>query len=157
MKIGIISDTHNNLPSAVYDVFAGVDMIIHAGDIGSVNIITDLEAIAPVKAVYGNMDSYPLVSRYRRIEFFNIKNYSCCLTHIIASHKAFSYELFKMSPKVDLVIHGHTHHAENTTFNNILFVNPGSASQPRSGGRGSVGILIAEDNKVDFQLIYLDK
>jgi putative phosphoesterase len=155
MKIGIISDTHDHIPASVYEAFSNVEQIIHAGDIGKENIITELSTIAPVKAVYGNMDSYPLVSRYRRIDFFNIHRYAFCLTHIIASHKAFSYELFKMNRKVDVVIHGHTHLPDNTKFNDILFINPGSASRPKSGSNASVGILNVDKELLEFEIIYL--
>ena len=156
MKLGIISDTHNHIPDAVFDLFNGVDQSIHAGDIGRENIITDLRTIAPVKAVFGNMDTFPLVSQYRRIDFFRIVNFEFCLTHIIGTHKGFGYQLFKMNKKVDVVIHGHTHRAEKTTYNNILFINPGSASQPRKVSKGSVGLLEVKNNTINFDIIYLE-
>ena len=56
MNIGVISDTHGLVRPGVYDVFEGVDLILHAGDIGSRDVIIELEAIAPVKAVVGNVD-----------------------------------------------------------------------------------------------------
>ena len=56
MRIGVISDTHGKLRSTVFDAFEGVDLILHAGDIGGLDIITELEAIAPVQAVHGNTD-----------------------------------------------------------------------------------------------------
>ena len=59
-KIGIISDTHGVLPYKIHEVFEGVDQIIHAGDIGSEDIITELEVIAPVSAVFGNTDNYAI-------------------------------------------------------------------------------------------------
>ena len=58
MRLGIISDTHGKLRSQVFDVFADVDHIIHAGDIGSPDLIAALEVIAPVTAVYGNTDGF---------------------------------------------------------------------------------------------------
>jgi len=54
VRLGIISDTHGKLPPEVFEVFEAVDHIFHAGDVGSENILTDLEALAPVTAVYGN-------------------------------------------------------------------------------------------------------
>jgi uncharacterized protein len=156
MRIGIIADTHNFLPAAVFDVFSGVDQIIHAGDIGDERIMTELKTIAPVRAVYGNMDRFPLVSQFRRMEFFSLENYRFCLTHIIVNHKAFSYELYKMNKQVDVVIHGHTHRPEKERYNQILFINPGSASQPRGLSRASVGLLSIRQDKVDFEIVYLD-
>ena len=155
MKIGIISDTHNHLPDPVFDIFSDIDLIIHAGDIGSENIITELQTIAPVRAVFGNMDKFPLVSNLKRMDLFTLDGCRICLTHIIGTHKTFAYELFKMNLTVDAVIHGHTHRAENIVFNNIRFLNPGSISQPKSGSRGSVGILNIEGSKMEFQIQYI--
>lgn len=156
MRIGVIADTHNFLPATVFDVFKGVDQIIHAGDIGDEHILKELRTMAPVRAVYGNMDRFPLVSQLRRMDFFCIENYHFCLTHIIVNHKAFSYELFKMNKKVDVVIHGHTHRPEKEYYNKILFINPGSASQPRGLGRASVGLLSLRQDKADFEIVDLE-
>jgi putative phosphoesterase len=60
MRLGIISDTHGLLRPEVFDVFQGVDHILHAGDIGTLDILTALEAIAPVSAVWGNTDGFEL-------------------------------------------------------------------------------------------------
>jgi putative phosphoesterase len=155
MKIGVIADTHNYLPDPVFSIFSGVNLIIHAGDIGHEKILTDLQNIAPVKAVFGNMDHYPLVSNLKRLELLTLEGCRICLTHIIGSHKTFAYELFKQNLKVEAVIHGHTHRAENVVFNKILFLNPGSVSQPRTGSRGSVGILNVKNLELNFEIIYL--
>ncbi|HEM49017.1 MAG TPA: metallophosphoesterase [Caldithrix sp.] len=155
MKVGVIADTHNQIPGKVFAIFSGVNLIIHAGDVGQNNILTDLQTIAPVKAVFGNMDQYPLVSDLKRFEIFQLDEYKICLTHIIGSHKTFAYELFKQNIKVDVVIHGHTHRAEDVVYNKIRFLNPGSASQPRSGSRGSVGILVIGKEEMNFELYYL--
>src|SRR6188768_3047522 len=65
MRIGLISDTHGKLRPAVFERLAGVDLIFHAGDIGSLDIITELETIAPVQAVHGNTDDFDVRDRYR--------------------------------------------------------------------------------------------
>ncbi|MBD3223846.1 MAG: metallophosphoesterase, partial [Caldithrix sp.] len=62
IKIGLISDTHNRLPAEVFETFAGVDFIVHAGDIGDREIIVDLQSLAPVTAVYGNIDTFPITT-----------------------------------------------------------------------------------------------
>ena len=157
MKLGLISDTHNDLPSEVFTAFQGVDQIIHAGDIGSEDIISDLCTIAPVKAVYGNMDTFPIVSRYKRIDFFKLAGKTFCLTHIIGTPKSFAYQLFKMNKQADIVITGHTHQVEHKVYNNIHFINPGSASQPKHKKRGSVGILDVNENNLKVEFIYLQK
>jgi len=154
MVIGIISDTHGRVPVEVHKYFEHVDQIIHAGDIGNKHVITELETIAPVIAVYGNIDVYPLISEYERIRFFSLENKRFCLTHIISTPKAFSYELFKINREVNVAIFGHTHIAEKSEYNNILFVNPGSASHPKYGKQRSVALMELTERHLDVHFIY---
>lgn len=153
-RIGLISDTHGVLPAEIFTFFDGVDLILHAGDIGKEAVITELFAIAPVRAVYGNTDHFPIVSHYKRIEFLEIEGIRICLTHIIGSPKSFSFELFKMNKNVDVVVFGHTHKALQTKFEKILFVNPGSASQPRYSKTRSVAILEIKNKKINVEFKY---
>ena len=69
VKLGVISDTHGTLPAAVHDALAGVNHILHAGDVGPGDVITELETIAPVSAVLGNTD-HGLVLPETRVEEF---------------------------------------------------------------------------------------
>lgn len=157
MKIGLISDTHNQLPARVFDDFAGVDLIIHAGDIGSQRVLDELKIIAPIKAVYGNMDNHPLTGNLCRTDFLKIEGAFLCITHIVNSPRSFAYELFKMGKKTDIVIFGHTHRAEQVWFNHILFINPGSAVQARDGRGPSVAILTIEEGKAQVDFIFFNK
>jgi len=157
MKIGLISDTHDKLPPEIHKVFAGVDLIIHAGDICKEDIITELKTIAPVKAVYGNMDRFPQVSSLNRIDFLKVNELTICITHIVSSPKSIAYELFKMNKKADVVVFGHTHQIQQTLFNKILFVNPGSPSQPRDGRGPSAAILKIVDNVPQVEFIFLNE
>ena len=154
MLIGIISDTHGRIPAEVHTYFKHVDRIIHAGDIGEKQVITELETIAPVIAVYGNVDGFPLISDYERIRFFSLENKRFCLTHIVSTPKAFSYELFRMNREADIVVFGHTHIAEKNEYNNILFVNPGSASHPKYGKQRSVALMELTEQQCDVRFIY---
>ncbi len=153
MKVGLISDTHGRLAAEVFELFKEVELILHAGDIGSEDILVELKTIAPVKAVYGNSDRFPLVSRLKRVEFFKLEKFCACLTHIVSSPKTFAFQLFKMNKCADLVIFGHTHRAEQTRFKDTLFINPGSATQPRYGKARSVALLeiVEDDVKVEFK------
>lgn len=156
-KIGLLSDTHGHLPGQIFEIFSGVDFIIHAGDIGGQEILSDLAALAPVKAVYGNMDSYPLHSTLSRIDFINVENITLCVTHIMNSYKSFSYELFKMNRSADVVVFGHTHRVDKTKYKNILFVNPGSVSYPRGGGKPSVALMTIDDTDIEVDFYELKK
>jgi len=154
MKIGLISDTHNRLNARIFEIFSQVDLIIHAGDIGSENILIELKTLAPVKAVYGNMDSFPLVSRLAGIDCLQVGGLSICVTHIVHSPRSFAFELFKLEKKADVVVSGHTHRAQQVWYKNILFVNPGSASQPRDSRGASVGVLTVENGKPGVEFVF---
>jgi len=154
MIAGIISDTHGRVPEQVFTYFKHVDRIIHAGDVGEEQVLTELETLAPVTAVYGNVDTFPLVSKLERVRFFSLGKIHFCLTHIISTPKAFSYELFKMKRVVQVVIFGHTHIAEKTEHNGVLFVNPGSASQPKYGKQKSIALMEITNDQLDVRFIY---
>ncbi len=154
MRIGLISDTHGYLPPKVFKLFDGVDLILHAGDIGKEEVIIELSTIAEVRAVCGNTDHYPLISHFNQIEFFELEGIKICLTHIVNSPKSFAFELFKMNKKVDVVVFGHTHKAAQIKFEQILFINPGSASQPRYSKAASVAVLKIEEKKLNVELKY---
>ena len=150
MKIGLISDTHGHLPADVFTVFSEVDLIIHAGDIGTEEVLIDLRASAPVTAVYGNMDHSLPGGRLPRIAFIKAEELTLCVTHILNSPKSFAYELYKMNKKADVVIFGHTHRPEVQKYNDILFINPGSIAYPRDEGGPSVAILSVAGSETEI-------
>lgn len=154
-KIGLLSDTHGHLPGQIFEIFSGVDFIMHAGDIGGLEILSDLKALAPVRAVYGNMDSNPDYNKLSRIDFIEVENMTICMTHIVNSYKSFSYELFKLKRSADIVLFGHTHRAEKTQYKNILFINPGSVSYPRGGGKPSIAIMTIDGSAVEVDFYEL--
>ncbi len=156
MKIGLISDTHGVVPTPVFDIFNDVDLIIHAGDVGHENVLHDLKTIAPVKAVYGNVDGFPLVGRLSRIGFLKAEDRVICVTHIVNSPKAFAYELFKLNRSADIIIFGHTHRAEVKEYNQMMFVNPGSVSIPRDGS-ASVAILDIAGKHAEVRFVEVKK
>ena len=156
MKIGLISDTHGQLPADVLKVFNGVSHILHAGDIGDIAIITELETIAPVSAIYGNIDTWPIVTTYPMMLVTQINSYIFCLVHDMVSTKSFRFELFKKNISPDIVVHGHTHIAGHEYYQNILFINPGSASRPKLSKKGSVVILTLTEDKLQCKPEYYD-
>ncbi len=156
MKIGIISDTHGILPGAVFDVFNGVDQIFHAGDIGNQDVIQGLEIIAPVNAVYGNVDTWPLVVNYRKMLVTELQGLRICLIHDIIKPKYFSFQLFKKNIEVDIVISGHTHATSYEMFRGIYYINPGSAVKPRGRKFGTVAILDLADKKLEPEIIEIE-
>jgi putative phosphoesterase len=155
MKIGIISDTHGYLPPAVFKIFEKVDSILHAGDIGSNDIIDELEMLAPVYAVSGNIDSWPIVSQFSPTLVTEFNDLTFYLIHHIISEKFVRYELFRKKIKPHVLVYGHTHIPNVSLHNEILFINPGSVSKPRKGKKGSVILLDVSVRPLKPQLHYV--
>ena len=143
VKLGIISDTHGTLPAAVHDALAGVDHILHAGDVGPVDIITELEAIAPVTAVRGNTDFAIDLPETRLVEFGGNK----FLIHHIVDFPVRSQTMLALltEEQPQIVIFGHTHMPCNERLDGVLYLNPGSPATPRGGASASVAIVEFEN------------
>lgn len=140
MIVGVISDTHGKLSPKVIPAFEGVDLILHAGDIGESSILDKLKEVAPVQAVYGNTDIYSLASILPSTVEIKLEKLTAVLTHNIGSiqhfvWKRYKHHRFKMP---DMVVFGHTHTPSFDYHQNILFINPGSASLPRQGNPATV-------------------
>ena len=155
MQLGIISDTHNILPKAILKHFKNVDYIFHAGDIGDLKIIEELKKLAPVIAVHGNIDGRNTKQKIPAIYYDTLQGQKICLIHDIGSVKNFSYELFKNGRKVDLVIFGHVHKPSFEIYQKTIFLNPGSASYPRTQKSGTIAIVNFEGNSFSHQFIDL--
>lgn len=161
MKIGVISDTHiknpaKMLPNEVFEIFEGVDMILHAGDLLIEEVVLQLEAIAPVIAVAGNNDDYQLVKKYGTRRLIEVEGKNIGLTHGISRGKTYmnAYSEF-LDDDVDCIVYGHSHIPHNEVINNILFFNPGSATQRRFQPHHSVGILYIS-HKITGEIFYID-
>jgi putative phosphoesterase len=137
--VGLISDTHGFWDPAVAAIFTGVDHILHAGDVGSPRIVLELERIAPVTAVLGNVDAgLP----YRETEVVTVCARTFLIHHIVEPSRlddALVERLARARP--DAVIFGHTHRPFAERIDGVLFVNPGSAGPQRFNLRRSVAIL----------------
>lgn len=161
MKIGVISDTHLRssaklLPNIIYEVFDGVDMIFHAGDILIEEVLIELETIAPVYAVAGNNDGYDMLVKYRRKKIIEAGGKRIGLTHGSGRGSAYlnAYAEFR-EDKVNCIVYGHSHKPHNEVIDGILFFNPGSPISRRFEPRYSLGLLhIGEDIK--GEIIYFD-
>jgi len=147
MKIGLISDTHGTVPREVFEYFRGVDQIFHAGDVGHPNVLSDLESIAPVRAVFGNIDNTPLSRILDRILFTTCLDRLLCMIHILGNPRNFSFQLLKMGKKPDIVIYGHSHEPGHIVYQDIHFINPGSVHSGRGGFKRSCAVLGIEVNK----------
>jgi len=143
MKLGIISDTHSYLPNQVHQLFEGVDAILHAGDIGNDNVYVELQTIAPVTAVRGNMDRYGRPATFREFIGTSFDGKRIFLVHDLGSPHSIKPSLLRSINAYlpHIVIFGHTHIPYSATIHSMFYFNPGSARQGRSGTKASVGII----------------
>ena len=151
-RFGIISDTHGYLPEEALTVFHDVDMILHAGDIGSPKIVLALEAVAPVVAVRGNMDSGLWAERLWDKEAVQAGDR---LIHLI--HDLGQLRMDAIRGACLAVVNGHTHRPRVEIKDGILFINPGSAGAPRYGEHATVALLQVCGSNASADLIRLQR
>lgn len=146
MRLGVISDTHGMLRPEVFEVFEEVDHILHAGDVGPLDILTELEAIAPVTAVYGNTDGGAVRAKLPRVAKVRLDGFDIVVTHGDQLGRDVPSEgLYEMFPEADILVHGHTHIPKLELVDVVVTVmNPGSAGARRYDIPASVGILELE-------------
>jgi putative phosphoesterase len=145
MRLGVISDTHGLLRPEVFDAFAEVDHILHAGDIGSLELLAELEALAPVTAVYGNTDGFELRNRLPRVARVELDGFDIVVTHGDQFGSPTPEKLNAAFPEAQILVYGHTHRPLLTIVDVVVTVmNPGSAGPRRFKIPPSVGILELE-------------
>jgi putative phosphoesterase len=177
MRIGLISDTHipeacEHLPARVFEVFAGIDLVMHAGDVYVNRVLDELAAIAPVIAALGNGDEgldghrYRLEAdeRVRESHLVEISGVRIGLVHAIPTPDETSKAVFvramlrQFGGPVDVIVQGHSHVEGVMRFGATMVVNPGSATLPRNlvGVPGTVAILeIGNTGEVSAEIISL--
>ncbi len=147
--VGVISDTHGLLQPAAIEVFKGTDLIIHAGDVGKPDILEDLQVIAPVEAVRGNMD---VDNWARKLPETKLIEVGSVLLYVI--HDVYKIDIKPAKAGISAIIHGHTHKSSSIEdHNGVLFINPGSATQPRFNSPASVALLHVNEKSLVTQFI----
>jgi len=145
MRLGVIADTHGLLRPEVFPAFEGVDHILHAGDIGSLELLSELETLAPVTAVYGNTDDSDVRSRIPRVASLELEGFDIVLTHGDQFGSPTPEKLNSAFPEAQILVFGHTHRPLLTLVDVVVTVmNPGGAGARRFGLAPSVGILELE-------------
>jgi putative phosphoesterase len=152
--IGLISDTHGLVRPEVINAFAGVEMILHAGDVGGHAVLEALAAIAPVKAVYGNVDdpSDPALARERSAVVDGVT------IHVSHGHEIGrpTAELVLSRYKGDVIVFGHTHRAVLVRdASGRIGVNPGAAGPRRFDVRPSVARLTIRSGAAEIEFVPL--
>jgi putative phosphoesterase len=150
--IGLVSDTHGLVRPGVFDALQGVSRILHAGDVGGGGVLDELRAIAPVLAVYGNVDppGPPLEAR-------QIVTAGGLTVHVSHGHELGSPTPAKLLEAYggDIVVYGHTHKALVQRHGARLVVNPGAAGPRRFNLAPSVARLTIAGGRADVEIIEL--
>jgi putative phosphoesterase len=159
LKIGIVSDTHDRVLPALHAALAGVDEILHAGDIVGAEALAEIEAIAPVTAVRGNMDDRALAERLPEELLVTRDGVRIALVHgHRVGHASVDDLVARFDSRLDserpaLVIWGHIHEPVSELRNGVRYFNPGTA-----GGIGAVatcGILTAGEGEFSVEHLIL--
>jgi putative phosphoesterase len=148
MNVGIISDTHGLLRPEAVELLRGSQHIIHAGDIGSPEIIPALEKIAPVTAIRGNVDTQSWARRFAETEVVELGG-----LHIYVIHDANALDLNAKAAGFAAVISGHSHQPKQEMKDGVLYFNPGSAGPRRFKLPISVGRLVIAEGKVSAEIL----
>jgi len=145
MRLGVIADTHGLLRPEVLDVFRDVDHILHAGDVGPLDLLAELEALAPVTAVYGNTDGWDVRARLPPVARVELDGFRVVVTHGDQLGSPTPEKLQAAFPDAEILVFGHTHRPILTLVDVVVTVmNPGGAGPRRFDLPPSVGILELE-------------
>lgn len=125
-KIGLISDTHGLMRPEALRALEGSELIIHAGDVGNPEIISALQAIAPVVAIRGNVDVEPWTTDLHETE---VVEADAATFYVL--HDVHALDLRPEAAGFDIVVSGHSHKPSRTERDGILYINPGSAGPRR--------------------------
>ncbi len=161
--IGLISDTHvpvraRQIPKQVFAVFEKADYIIHAGDLVDLSVIDELEQLAPVLAVCGNMDGPDIRGRLPKLNSLRILDWKIGVTHdsgaLFGTRKM--AEIARQH-SLKVLVYGHTHNPAIKWEGSTLFVNPGSPTNPIPPfiNKPSVGLLTITREKIIPEIVHL--
>ena len=148
--LGIISDTHGLLRLEAIDVLKSSDLIVHAGDVGSGDILPALRDIAPVYAVRGNVDNGAWAQALPLTEAFEVEK-----SAVYVYHGHLPLELDPAAGGFNVVISGHSHQPSIEQRGNVLYINPGSAGRKRFKLPVSLAKLTVAGSEVQAELVYL--
>ena len=149
-RIGLISDTHGLVRPEALAALKGVELIVHAGDIGKPEVLNRLQAIAPLAAIKGNNDTAPWARHIPEILDVHVRDRTLRVIHNVRD----SQSNFRASG-IDVVISGHSHKPSVESRDNVLFVNPGSAGPRRFKLPVTVGLLLLQNADVHAEIIHL--
>lgn len=148
MIVGVISDTHGLLRPEAVELLRGSEHIIHAGDIGSPEIVPALEKIAPVTAIRGNVDTQSWATRFAETEVVELAG-----IHIYVIHDLNALDLNPKAAGFTAVICGHSHQPKQEIKDGVLYLNPGSAGPRRFKLPVSVGKIEIANGSLSAEIV----
>jgi putative phosphoesterase len=152
MRIGILSDTHGLLRPEVLPALNGVERILHLGDVGKASILKELETIAPVTAIRGNVDREGPCGKLPETEVALVEG-----RYIYMLHDLKTLHLDPAAAKFAAVLHGHTHVPNYITKKGVLYFNPGSCGPRRFDLPVTIGLLtVGEDGELKPEIVPLN-
>jgi uncharacterized protein len=149
-RIGVISDTHGLLRPEAASALAGVELIVHAGDIGNPQILATLTQIAPVYAVRGNTDRGDWA---KDLPYSRVVEVGGLLLYVL--HEIFTLDLDPAAAGFAAVIYGHSHRPHMERKKGVLYLNPGSAGPRRFTLPVTLGRLKVQNNTLSSELLEL--
>jgi uncharacterized protein len=150
-RIGVISDTHGLLREQARAAFAGVEMILHAGDVGKPEVLQQLGHIAPVLAVRGNVDRGEWANALPETQATQVGG-----VWIYVLHDLHMLDVDPAGGGFGVVISGHSHRATVETRQGVLYLNPGAAGPRRFTLPASVAVLEIAERRADAQIVGLE-
>ncbi len=152
MRLGVISDTHGLLREAALAELAGADHVVHAGDIGRPDLLERLRGVAPVTAVWGNVDGRELREALPEVAIVELDEVAV----VVAHHRAAALDAASsLSARPCLVVFGHSHRASLDRRRKALLLNPGSAGPRRFGLPATLALARVERGEVDAWIVAL--
>jgi hypothetical protein len=146
--VGVISDTHGLIRPEVLSAFENVDLIVHAGDIGKPNVLDELEYLAPVVPVRGNMDYYNWAGKLPAKQLVEMGNFRLYLLHDL-----YDLDIIASDLDIDFIIFGHTHRTHIEKKDGVYYINPGSAGPVRGDRPPTVMRIHIKNGQSDIQTI----
>jgi hypothetical protein len=147
-RIGVISDTHGLLRPEALAALRGSDYIVHAGDIGDLDILKKLAAVAPVTAIRGNVDREGWAKKIPATDVLEVGGVSICVLHNLSE-----LDLKPEAAGFAVVVYGRSHVAKQETKNGVLYFNPGSAGPRRFRLPVTIGRLTVKDGEVSGEIV----
>ena len=151
LQIGIISDTHGLLRPEAVEALAGVNYILHAGDVGDIAILETLRSIAPVTAIRGNVDVSGACARLPATEVVELGG---CLFYLL--HAIQDLDVVPAAAEISAIVYGHSHRAEVQERDGVVYVNPGSAGPKRFQLPVTMARAVVADRQIRVRILSLE-